>query len=411
MKTSINNQQIYFRGYDARPLKAICLSSPKKELGLELERIGKKSGFDVFIPSGRTLLKASEAKYAYADLSSSPWAQDTATFTPKKKIITSEFFDDFADNLSRKFGISKEFDKNIPQGGNMYYIKDSDGKDIMLVGLDSKKQLEKLENPKDVFGVREIQYIPQMDFHIDLFVRPLDNKRILLTDDSLTIKAFNKGIKSIQKLLKKEPEKTELLTIKENLDKELTKFKKSVLNNAQAPREDVKDILENNGFQVIGVPGRIYQTFPEPEDIQITEDYIREVSNKKSKKLDFLPMFSEELFSFYPRVSKEKSIQPEEQQLTHLLNYMNAIITKNKKGEMVYISNKSDFDKRIGLTPEIIKESGFSFEKEFVNSLKPYIKEENVYFVEGKAGEIQDSLENLAGGIHCLTTEMPNFDF
>ena len=69
------------------------------------------------------------------------------------------------------------------------------------------------------------------------------------------------------------------------------------------------------------------------------------------------------------------------------------------------------FDKRIGLTPEIIKESGFSFEKEFVNSLKPYIKEENVYFVEGKAGEIQDSLENLAGGIHCLTTEMPNFDF
>ena len=88
---------------------------------------------------------------------------------------------------------------------------------------------------------------------------------------------------------------------------------------------------------------------------------------------------------------------------------MNAIITKNKKGEMVYISNKSDFDKRIGLTPEIIKESGFSFEKEFVNSLKPYIKEENVYFLEGKNGEIQDSLENLAGGIHCLTMEMPQF--
>ena len=284
-------------------------------------------------------------------------------------------------------------------------------KDILIVGQDAQKSIDKLEGAKSILGVDKIEYIPQMDFHIDLFVRPLDNKRILLTDDSLTIKAFNKGIKSIQKLLKKEPEKTELLIIKENLDKELTKFKKSVLNNAQAPREDVKDILENNGFQVIGVPGRIYQTFPEPEDIQITEDYIREVSNKKSKKLDFLPMFSEELLSFYPRVSKEKSIQPEEQQLTHLLNYMNAIITKNKKGEMVYISNKSDFDKRIGLTPEIIKESGFSFEKEFVNSLKPYIKEENVYFVEGKAGEIQDSLENLAGGIHCLTTEMPNFDF
>ena len=409
MKATTYNQQTYFKGYDARPLKALYLSSPKKELGLELERIGKKAGFDVFIPSGRTLLKASEAKYAYADLSNSPWAQDIATISPKKKIITNEYYDDFADNLSRKLGLYKDFDREIPQGGNMYYVKDTDGKDILLAGQDAQKSIDKLEGAKSVLGVDKIEYIPQMDYHIDLFVRPLDNKRILLTDDSLTIKAFNKGIKSIQKLLKKEPKKTELLVVKENLDKELNKFKKSVLNNVQAPREDVKDILENKGFQVIGVPGRIYQTFPEPEDIEIAEEYISEASNKKSKKLAFLPMFPEELLSFYPCVSKEKSIKPEEQQLTHSLNFMNAIITKNKKGEMVYISNKSDFDKRIGLTPEIIKESGFSFEKEFVNSLKPYIKEENVYFVEGKNGEIQDSLENLAGGIHCLTMEMPQF--
>lgn len=409
MRTTTYNQQTYFKGYDARPLKALYLSSPKKELGLELERIGKKAGFDVFIPSGRTLLKASEAKYAYADLSNSPWAQDIATISPKKKIITNEYYDDFADNLSRKLGLSKDFDREIPQGGNMYYVKDTDGKDILLAGQDAQKSIDKLEGAKSVLGVDKIEYIPQMDYHIDLFVRPLDNKRILLTDDSLTIKAFNKGIKSIQKLLKKEPKKTELLVVKENLDKELNKFKKSVLNNVQAPREDVKDILENKGFQVIGVPGRIYQTFPEPEDIEIAEEYISEASNKKSKKLAFLPIFPEELLSFYPCVSKEKSIKPEEQQLIHSLNFMNAIITKNKKGEMVYISNKSDFDKRIGLTPEIIKESGFSFEKEFVNSLKPYIKEENVYFVEGKNGEIQDSLENLAGGIHCLTMEMPQF--
>ena len=409
MRTTTYNQQTYFKGYDARPLKALYLSSPKKELGLELERIGKKAGFDVFIPSGRTLLKASEAKYAYADLSNSPWAQDIATISPKKKIITNEYYDDFADNLSRKLGLYKDFDREIPQGGNMYYIKDTDGKDILLAGQDAQKSINKLEGAKSVLGVDKIEYIPQMDYHIDLFVRPLDNKRILLTDDSLTIKAFNKGIKSVQKLLKKEPKKTELLVVKENLDKELNKFKKSVLNNVQAPREDVKDILENKGFQVIGVPGRIYQTFPEPEDIEIAEEYISEASNKKSKKLAFLPMFPEELLSFYPCVSKEKSIKPEEQQLIHSLNFMNAIITKNKKGEMVYISNKSDFDKRIGLTPEIIKESGFSFEKEFVNSLKPYIKEENVYFVEGKNGEIQDSLENLAGGIHCLTMEMPQF--
>lgn len=42
MRTTTYNQQTYFKGYDARPLKALYLSSPKKELGLELERIGKK---------------------------------------------------------------------------------------------------------------------------------------------------------------------------------------------------------------------------------------------------------------------------------------------------------------------------------------------------------------------------------
>ena len=407
MNTISNNNQTSFRGYDARRLKALCLSAPKKELGMELEKIGQKAGFDVFIPSGRNLLKASEAKTSYASLASSPWAQDIATVSPKNRIITNEYFDDFADNMSRRLDLPKDFDREIPQGGNMYYIKDSDGKNILLAGQDSQEHINQLENAKDILGVDKIEYIPQMDYHIDLFVRPLDNKRILLADDSKTINVFNKGIKAIQKLIKKEPEKTELLTVKENLNNELNKFKKSLLNNVQAPRDEVKNTLEHKGFQVIGVPGRIYQTMPEPEDIQVTDEILNNANEKFSQELAFLAKFPEEALAFNPFLPKGKKIKPEEQQLTHSLNFINAIVTKDKKGEMVYISNKSDFDKRIGLTPEIIKESGFSFEKEFVNSLKPYIKEENVYFVEGKNGEIQDSLENLAGGIHCLTTEIP----
>lgn len=374
MKTTINNQQIYFKGYDARPLKALYLSSPKKELGLELERIGKKAGFDVFIPSGRTLLKASEAKYAYADLSNSPWAQDIATISPKKKIITNEYYDDFADNLSRKLGLYKDFDREIPQGGNMYYVKDTDGKDILIAGQDAQKSIDKLKGAKSILGVDKIEYIPQMDYHIDLFVRPLDNKRILLVDDMQTLKVFQKGLISIKELLSKthdETRKNELQNVMSNLNKELRFFKEALKYNRQVPKKEVEKSLKSKGYKVVGVPARVYRVDPEVDKID----------------------------------------NPSEQLLVHSLNFMNAIITKNKKGEMVYISNKSDFDKRIGLTPEIIKESGFSFEKEFVNSLKPYIKEENVYFVEGKDGEIQDSLENLAGGIHCLTTEMPNFDF
>lgn len=409
MNTILTNQQTTFKGYDARPLKALCLSSPKKELGLELERIGEKAGFDVFIPAGRDLLKVREAKSVYVSYSSSPWAQDIATISPKNKVFTNDYFDDFTNNLSRKLDIPKTFARELPQGGNIYYIKDSNGENILLVGQDSQKEIDKLDNAKELLGVNKIEYIPQMDYHIDLFVRPLDNKRILLTDDKMTLKTFNKGIKAIQKLLEKDPKQTELLTVKENLKNELNEFQKSVNNNLQAPMQEVKDILKTKGFQVIGVPGRIYKTFPEPEEIQITEDFFHDNSQDNNyQKLAFLPLSQQESLSFNPFLPQKKNkINAEEQLLTHQLNFLNAIVSKNKNGEMIYITNKSDFDKRIGLTPEIIRKSGFSFEKEFVKSLQPYIKEENVYFVEGKNNEIQDSLENLAGGVHCLITEIP----
>ena len=55
-----------------------------------------------------------------------------------------------------------------------------------------------------------------------------------------------------------------------------------------------------------------------------------------------------------------------------------------------------------------------SFEKEFKNAISPYVKSENVYFVEGQPQEknglsshIPYLLEKLGGGIHCLCAEIP----
>ena len=52
------------------------------------------------------------------------------------------------------------------------------------------------------FGVKKITFLPQMDYHLDLFIRPLDNKRVLLTDDSLTLKMLETGICKFEEAIK-----------------------------------------------------------------------------------------------------------------------------------------------------------------------------------------------------------------
>ena len=87
---------------------------------------------------------------------------------------------------------------------------------------------------------------------------------------------------------------------------------------------------------------------------------------------------------------------------------MNANVLKNKRGNIVYITNKSDIDSILGLTPEIIKETGCSFENAFIKSISRYVGKNHTYFIEGKDDyTIQDLLYNYQGGIHCICSEVP----
>ena len=130
--------------------------------------------------------------------------------------------------------------------------------------------------------------------------------------------------------------------------------------------QDVKNLckkIKQTGFEPISVPGRIFTTN--------LERY-----NKTS--------------------------------LSHNCNYMNANVLINNEGDLVYITNKSNIDKKLGLESDFTKDFEFRFEKEFIKSISQYIKPEKIYFVDGEDSHISKvMLKEMLGGIHCVCSEIP----
>ena len=143
---------------------------------------------------------------------------------------------------------------------------------------------------------------------------------------------------------------------------EIKNFKKNIKENKSAQADDVVNKLVESGYEAIRVPGRIYNT----------------------------------------------SLVDYEYYLSHICNYMNANVVKNNKGDLVYITNKSVIDELLGLTPELSKRMGFSFEESFIKSIESYIKREHIYFIEGKDNFVKNVMLTInQGGIHCACAEVP----
>ena len=146
---------------------------------------------------------------------------------------------------------------------------------------------------------------------------------------------------------------------KMHLKAQLRMFKNNVSTNRRAQVDLVTSQLEGNGYSVYRVPGRLYSLYASDKD------------------------------------------------LVHTVNYMNAIVTKDKKGDLVYITNKSKLDTDCHLDNKYVKGLDLGIEKAFVKSLSPFIKEENIYFVSGENYAVSELLTRYYGGIHCLVTEIP----
>ena len=347
-----------FQGYDARRLKAICIGTNRSGVANELSAIGKRVGFDVFIPTAAGLENIDNVHRAI-NLGHKLWLQDLVTTTPQNLVLPV-----FATEMLARF-VAKAFNKdcvnksiNIPAGGNMFYMQNSQtGMNDLLIGADDVKDIAQ-EDIKSVLGVDNITAIPQMDFHIDMFLRPLENNTILIADDEMTLRVLRHGMSCINNVLAKNPNnKNELKKIYKKLAAVFNEFQANIEKNTSVGLAITESRLKKSGYMPVRVPGRIYT-----------------VDGQNS--------------------------------LRHTTNFMNAIVTKNDKDELVYITNKSFLDEDCGIDYKVQKQIGFSFEQEFLKSILAYVKPRNVHFVSGEERYLANLLHDSFGGIHCITTEI-----
>ena len=339
MQITPYNNRPSFKGYDARHIRALVMTSNKGKIAQEMKAIGDKSGFKVLLAGVEDLFESGfEDVYERCPYTTA-WAQDIASVTPDNKVYYPWSYDGLGWLLSQTKKIKGVLAQNHIAGGNYYIVKNGSKNDL-IIGRNAMDGIT--ENAlKTRFCADNIHIIPQMDYHIDLGIRPLLNKNVLVCNDDLMIASIEAGIEKTK----------DFKAVNLSLKKILSVFKNAVSQNIYY------------GYNPIPVPARIYDVKFKPA----------------SKKTG----------------------------LVYKMNFANAVALENSNKELIYITNKSLLDRECGITPEIEKKTGFSFEKVFKDSIAPFVDEKNVHFVSGDNDVIADYLTNMDAGIHCLCAEIP----
>ncbi len=430
MKTTPISNNKHFQGYDARQLKGFVMNSNYAGIADEMKHIGEIEGFKVYLfETIQNKFKLKTDCFQKNTSDKGCWAQDywgiikdkllmfetseKSEMLKKAFMLGNNFIQDtvrkimqipemheYMDLLYNLPVVNKngkefieiltpegnefidkaiydiEFTRNEKllknslnqthiKGGNYFLTKDKNGNDELLIGENELKKFD-IDSLKQMFMVDCVHPIPQADFHLDLFLRPLNNKKVLLADDIMMLEVLTNAIdKLTQKLFdmpKQERGKYKELFI--NLNIYAKQFKEIMRLNPYAQIDEVEKTLLEGGYEPIRVPARIFELYG-------SEDH-----------------------------------NPEKIELKHLQNFMNANVLVNDKNELIYITNKSNLDERLGITEEIKKETGISIEEAFLTRVKPHI--DKIYFVSGQDNAIANKLlPELGGGIHCMCMEVP----
>ena len=412
--------QIYFKGYDARPLKGFFMSSNCRGVAEEMRAIGRKEGFKIFSTMGDSFSQICVDNIPKYELSvSGLWAQDYWTFV-KDKLFSFEnnkmtqaildYFNlkpDFTQQIDRKSSSTQQLQQELANaqkelkesqslykenktlifekmrkideinnqilekhrechiaGGNLFIAKNKKGKEFIIVGEnDTRKYLP--EEIRLMYGIDNVIVLPQMDYHLDLFIRPLNNGKVLVADDKMSMKVLTEGLGKFKSYILSLPvsERKTYSKLFVKYYKELEKFYNNIRDNTFVQANSVAKILEEKNFEVVRVPARIYEFCEVVND----EDFLR-----------------------------------------HKCNYLNANVLINDEGKLVYITNKSNVDNDFGISPEVAQKIGFSFEKSFIDSISPYVEKEHFYFIKGEDDFVaNEMLKEFQGGIHCACAEIP----
>ena len=407
-----------FTGYDARHLKGLFVSD--KRCADALKRLAKSMEVDIYTPS----IASKSIRKEQNELASQNkliWAQDYITVMDTRAIL----FDNTRDFLKRTLrasaeGLSKVLKmptiKSEPhlRGGN-FYICEVNGIKKLLVG-DNKANIYPQDLFKQIFGVEEICALPRLDWHLDLFVRPLDNGNVLVADYTKTLEGLNKGLENLRKHHSRtditQDQKAQLESIIDKLETEIAKWditEKFAQYKPQTTTSEIIKTLTDSGFNPIPVPGTHYYLEPiknPNKEKELLNNFASNMQNLKelaeSHSTDIQHRVKKyiELKTF--EVSQNQNIGIELENL-YDNNFINAIVTKNQNGELVYVTNASLLDRKLGITPEIEELTGFSTKKMFIESLNPYIKPENIHFIDEK---LTEQLFKFMGGIHCTAAEI-----
>ena len=186
-----------FKGYDARQLKGFLVHENFRGIGRDMLEIGKKEGFKVysfFSKNGSQFCREGVPNINWMGLE---WIQDIFTFRNKSLLTNAtireakaikEFFG--LESINNGKGMTYDMGRKYIAGGNFYIVKNGEQEEALVGANDINNYLEGSNGPtideiKQMLNVEKVISVPQIDYHIDLFIRPLDKKRVLLADDEM----------------------------------------------------------------------------------------------------------------------------------------------------------------------------------------------------------------------------------
>ena len=227
----ISSNNIPFKGYDAAPLRRITVSDFFSKFLLdELKDIGEKENI--------TILSTTWGPQWYQDseviLKGDKKPKLLMSKSPK---IISLHYQERREQDIYPLSISPYY----VTGGNCYIGKYPNGENWMLTGDEelinkNRKEIAKEYNIKP----ENIHFIPNKNYHLDTFIRPIGYPYILVDDEKLVINYINKI---------------------NSKNKDANKFKSDVIEYEQKRKQkysstdEVCKKLESIGFIPIKVPG------------------------------------------------------------------------------------------------------------------------------------------------------------
>ena len=166
--------KINFKGYDALPLKALHVEETTSDpIRAELQDIAEQENFQI--------------RYSTDCFK---WIQDYKTIIDSRKqpvvIANDRTSQYFFDEMRYKYRIYGKRREPIVAGGNSFIGKFPDGEKWMMIG-DGELTNKTYSYIAQEYGIKEenIIPIPQQNYHLDMFMRPIGYPFVLVDSPEL----------------------------------------------------------------------------------------------------------------------------------------------------------------------------------------------------------------------------------